>query len=150
MGSFTLPTPSSVPGGATLPEASESDFFGEDILFTDDLQVTAFGDYALVEGGVALRQAILIRLLVAPGEYATRPDFGVGIRQWVKKRLTTAEMDDVRQRIIDQLSKEDRIEKVSEVTIERNDVGDNTGIKLMVRVVALGREQTFAFPNFSE
>jgi phage baseplate assembly protein W len=143
-------SPISARGGATLQDDVELALFGEDLLFTDDLQVTASGDYALVSGMAALRQSILNRLVTAPGEYAVRPDYGVGVRKWVKKRLTRFEQDNLRQTIIEQLGQEDRIEKVNEVTVERDDIGTNTGVKISVRVTAIGREQSFAFPTFTE
>lgn len=97
MGSFTIVTPA--PPIAGLPDETALDLFGEDFLFTDDLQVTASGDYATVQGMACLRQAILNRLLTAPGEYAVHPEYGVGIRNWVKKRLTRADQDELRHQI---------------------------------------------------
>lgn len=132
------------------PNETEIDLFGVDILFEDDLQVTASGDYATVEGYKALRQAILIRLITTPGEYAVQPDFGCGVGLWVKKRMTKAERDSLRQTIIEQLSKEERIQKVEEVTVESLTSSNTTGVKISVRVTALGRENSFAFTQFSE
>lgn len=143
-------SPISARGGNSLSDEVELALFGEDLFFADDLEVTASGDYALVEGLRALRQSILNRLLTAPGEYAVRPDYGVGIRKWVKKRLTQYEIDGLRQVIIDQLSKEDRIEKINDVVVTRDDIGTNTGVKISVRVTAIGREQSFTFPTFTE
>lgn len=139
----TAPSPQS-------PIESEIDLFGVDILFTDDVQVTASGDYATVDGYEALKQAIRIRLITTPGEYAIRPDFGCGLSQWVKKRMTKAERDNLRQTIIEQLSQEERIQKVEEVTVESLTSDNTTGIKVTVRVTALGRENSFAFTTFSE
>lgn len=138
------------PGATFQPNETEIDLFGVDILFDDDLLVTASGDYALVEGYAALRQAILIRLITTPGEYAVRPDFGCGLMLWVKKRMTKAERDNLRQTIIEQLSQEERIQKVEEVTVESLTSDNTTGIKVSVRVTALGRENSFAFTTFSD
>ena len=55
--------------GSSLPTESELDFFGEDFLFTDDLQVTAYGDYALISGSAALEQAIRLFLFSADVVY---------------------------------------------------------------------------------
>lgn len=133
-----------------LPDSIESALFGEDLFFFDDLQITNAGDYATVEGVASVRQAIYNRLLTTPGEYAPYPDYGIGVRSWVKKRLTRADIDSLRTLILDQLVKEDRIERVLEVKVERDDQGDNTGIKVLIRAVVLGREQSFAFPTFTE
>lgn len=148
MPSFIVPGVTS--GSATPPNETEIDLFGVDILFEDDLQVTGSADYATVEGYAALRQAILIRLITTPGEYAVRPDFGCGISQWLKKRMTTSEQDSLRQRIIEQLSQEERIQKVEEVTVESLSLSGTTGVKITVRVSALGRENSFSFTKFSD
>jgi phage baseplate assembly protein W len=132
------------------PDQTTIDFFGVDIHFEDDLRVTASGDYATVEGYAALRQAILIRLITAPGEYAVKPDFGCGITRWVKKRMSKSDKDSLRQTIIEQLSQEERISKVEDVTVESLSLDNTTGIKVTVRVTALGKENSFAFTSFSE
>lgn len=136
--------------GINPPSETEIDLFGVDLLFDDDLQVTASGDYATVDGYRALEQAIKIRLITTPGEYATRPDFGVGLTRWLKKRMTKSERDSLRQTIIEQLAQEERISKVEDVTVESLTSGNTTGVKILVRVTALGRENSFAFTAFSE
>lgn len=146
---FTL-TSTSYAGTVAYPDPIETALFGEDLLFDDDLQLTASGDYAYVSGTAAVRQAILVRLLTAPGEYAVRPDFGVGIRSWVKKRLTVSEIDTLRQLVIDQLTKETRIERVESVIVERITTNDLTGISVKVKATIIGREQSFAYNTFSE
>lgn len=132
------------------PNETAIDLFGVDILFEDDVRVTASGDYAVVEGYAALRQAVLIRLITAPGEYAVQPDFGCGIAKWVKKRMSKSDRDSLRQTILEQLSKEERIQKVEEVTVESLTSNNTTGVKVSVRVSALGKENSFAFTTFSE
>lgn len=134
----------------SLSDSIESALFGEDLLFADDLQVTASGDYATVEGVTSVKQALLNRLLTAPGEYAPFPDYGVGIRLWIKKRLSRSDLDALRTVILDQAGNEERIERVTDVIVERDDQGDNTGIKVMIKAIVLGREQAFAYPNFTE
>lgn len=128
----------------------ERSFFGQDLLFTDDLQVSSAGDYLTVEGYDSLKQAIRNRLITAPGEYAVRPDYGVGLGKWVKRRATKSDKDALRQLIIDQLAKEDRIQKVEDVLVESLTSGNTTGIKVTIRVTALGKENSFAFTTFSE
>lgn len=148
MGDFVINTPAPSIGSA---DQAEIDFFGTDILFTNDLQVSASGDYCEIAGYAALKQAIKIRLMVAPGEYAVQPDFGVGLPLYVKRRATPSDLDDLRQKIINQLAKEDRIEKVESVTVERSDrSADLPGIKILVRVRAFGRENALVFNSYSE
>lgn len=144
----TLPSEST--GSVSVASETEIDFFGVDILFTDDIQVTASGDYATTSGFEALRQAIRIRLLTSPGEYAIHPEFGCGLRQFCKKRATQSDRDALRQTIIDQLSQEERIQNVEEVTVTSFTSGTMTGVKIFVRLTALGRENSFNLQTFAE
>jgi phage baseplate assembly protein W len=145
-----LTVPAEPTGPTQLANEAEIDFFGVDIYFSDDIQVTASGDYATVEGLAALRQAILIRLITTPGEYAIHPEFGCGLNRFVKKRATQSDRDTLRQTIIDQLSQEERISNVEEVTVESFTQGTITGVKVSIRVIALGRENSFTFQTFAE
>ncbi|SRR5260221_150630 len=149
-----MPTVLIVPGNTsttvTQPNEVEKNLFGVDILFSDDLHVTASGDYATVEGMASLRQAIFIRLMTTPGEYAVKPDFGCGLVRFVKKRASKADRDSMRQLIIEQLTQEERIQKVEDVLVESLTSGNITGVKITVKVKALGREQSFAFTQFSD
>lgn len=148
MPTIYIPTPSA--GAVEAGDETEIDLFGVDLLFTDDIQVTASGDYATIEGYDALKQAIKIRLMTSPGEYAIHPEFGCGLSRWVKKRATQSDRDTLRQTIIDQLSQEERIANVEEVTVESFTSDGATGVKVFVRVTALGRENSFAFTSFAE
>jgi phage baseplate assembly protein W len=83
--------------------------------------------------------------MTAPGEFAVRPEYGVGVRFYVKRRMGKATLDELRQRIEDQLAKEDRIERVIEAKVEAAQFGNSTGVKIYVKVQALGQEQRFSF-----
>jgi phage baseplate assembly protein W len=148
MPDILIPSPST--GPVTPANETEIDFFGVDIRFTDDLQVDASGDYATIQGLEALRQAIRIRLLTTPGEYAIHPDFGCGLRQFCKKRATQSDRDRLRQTIITELSQEERIQKVEDVTVESFTSGTMTGVKILARVIAFGRENSFAMQTFAD
>jgi phage baseplate assembly protein W len=119
--------------------------FGKDLMFTTNLHLGANGDYLTQDENEALRQAIYRRLMTAPGEFATRPEYGVGVRLYVKKRSGKANLDELRQRIEDQLAKEDRIDRVIEVKVQTATFANSTGVKIYVKVQALGQEQRFSF-----
>lgn len=140
-----LAADSSSGSGSRDGASIELALFGEDLFFDDDLQVTSSGDYAIVDGYASLRQAILNRLLTSPGEYAVFPDYGAGLKRWVKKRLNPSEVDALKQIIRDQLAREDRIENITDVSVTRDDIGTNTGLRVAIRAIAIGREQSFAF-----
>lgn len=109
---------------------------GVDIMFDGDYHLSADRDYVLVRGLAALTQWILHCLLTKPGEFTVRPGYGVGLLSFVKKRKTPSALDEIKQRIIDQLSLDDRIDEVVEIVIEDLPEPD-PGIKLLLRVRAV-------------
>lgn len=146
---FVIPAP---PFGAqTVPasdvESQQARFYGEDIWYdvsradpttgTADYVVSAAGDWSIASGLEALRQSLLRRLITAPGDWQTKPEYGVGAAQFVKRQLTPAVLAELESRIRSQFLQDDRVESVSTVNIERLDGID--GIKITVFVVAAGR-----------
>ncbi len=115
---------------------------GKDLLFDGDYGISAAGDYVLLEGIEALRQAIYRRLLTRPGEFRARPEYGVGVLDFVKKRNTLATLDELRQRVFDQLSLDDRISEVRSVVVET--IVD--GLQIGVVIEAAG--ETLRFEPF--
>jgi phage baseplate assembly protein W len=141
--SWTLPASSQQTGSA---EEQSAILLGKDILFDGDFRVSATGDYILLEGKEALRQAIYRRLLTRPGEYRARPEYGVGVLDFVKRRRVQSTLDELRQRVVDQLSLDSRISEVVDV------VGENIddGFKLLIIVRVAGETLQFAPFNFTE
>src|ERR1700760_714542 len=99
--SFIIPSP---PNGYVGTPASDTatqqaNFYGSDIWFDlatpdntgqADYVITPAGDFQMATGLQALQQALLRRLLTAPGEWQTLPDYGVGATQYVKAQNTPA------------------------------------------------------------
>lgn len=147
-------TPISAQTSPVFDDATEAALFGEDLLFINgDLQVTASGDYATVTGLASLKQAITNRLLTAPGDYALRPTYGVGVMLWVKKRIVKSELDALTNAIIAQLAQEDRIAPNPTVLVSSvflsGPQGDVPGITVQITILALGNYNTFNF-TFSQ
>lgn len=136
-----LPTPGTV-------QASDERLrlLGKDIYFDGDYSVNGAGDYALLEGVDALRQAIYHRLITRPGEFRLRPTYGVGVSKFVKKRRIQAELDDLKGKIVDQLSLDPRVDEVVNVTVERID----DGVKIGLIVRAAGDTLKFRPFQFNE
>lgn len=148
----TWPLDPGIPGlniQGSDPSADQLDVYGKDLLFTDDLQITAAGDYEIVEGFENLRRAILRRLLVSPNEYKLNPAYGVGIQRYVKKLQTKANLDALRHAIVDNLSRERRLDRVVSVGVGATFFGENPGIVVTVHAVALGRDHRFQPFNFT-
>lgn len=84
-----------------------------------DYSVTPAGDWLPVSGDEALRQSLLRRFITNPGEWLTKPDYGAGGRAFLKAKGTKSERDAFAQRLRAQALKDDRVEKVGEVAVER-------------------------------
>jgi phage baseplate assembly protein W len=139
--SWTVPAPGAA---ATLDEAL-SQLFGQDLMYDNDLHLDSAGDYLLLDGKAALKQALYHRLMVSPGEYALRPEYGAGLARLVKRRMSRSELDGIEQRIVEQLSRDDRIERVIEVKAESYSIGDKPGLKVYVKILVVGQEIRLPF-----
>lgn len=137
-------------GGVAPPTAEEADFYGRDLYFDGDLEVSAAGDYATVDGVENLRRSVLRRLMVRPGEYRLRPDYGVGLPLYVKKRLTDSVRSELRDRIVAQLKRDARIEKVIEVSVSNETFNNVTYLRVLVRVQSRGKRVDFEPFLFSQ
>lgn len=122
---------------AGVLEGQKDLLLGKDILFDGDLRLNSAGDYVLLSGLEAVRQSIYRRLLTRPGEYRVRPEYGVGVMEFVKKRRTRSTFDVLRQRVVDQLSFDTRIDEVVDVVIDNIEDGIKIGIVIRVNGEAL-------------
>lgn len=139
--SWTLPAPASVaPAGPGNDQKLV--LLGKDIFFNGDYDVTPAGDYVLLEGIEAVRQAIYRRLMTRPGEYKLRPEYGVGVMDFVKRRRLASTTDELRQRIVDQLSLDSRIEEVVGIGVET--ITDGLKVKVVIRLAG----ETLKFEPF--
>jgi hypothetical protein len=136
--------PSPVP--ETASEEQKLLLYGKDIFFNGDFDVGPNGDYVLLSGKEAMRQAIYRRLMTRPGEYKLRPEYGVGVQDFVKKRRLASTLDELRQRTIDQLSLDTRISEVVDIGVDLID----DGIQLKVAVRLAGETLRFEPFNFTE
>jgi phage baseplate assembly protein W len=112
--------------------------FGRDLFFDGDTRTTPAGDWLLVDGREALRQALIRRVLTNPGEWKTLPDYGAGARMFVKAKDTRAARDELVSRIRGQLAAETRVGSVDQVAIERTPDG---ALKVAVTVTPAGRAE---------
>ncbi len=138
--------PASAPGATTAVENEQLRLLGKDIKFDGDKHVSPSGDYVLVEGMAAMRQSIYHRLITKPGEYARNPGYGVGIQLYVKRRRTPSVLDELHNRIVDQLSLDPRIEEVVALRVER--ITD--GIRVAIKITVAGRTLEFRPFEFTE
>lgn len=137
---FLVPGESSV---AVVTPGATSELLGEDIHFTNDFQTTGDGDYQIDVDAEVIRQAVYRRLITRPGGYALRPEYGCGVLEAVKKKMTKSSLDQLHQRILDNLAQETRIERVVEVVLTRTNSGATPILKIYVKVRIAGRELSF-------
>lgn len=137
---YTLPGTTSQPIDPQRAKARDR-LFGRDIWFDVtreriDRVVTAKGDWKLVDGVEALRQSLIRRIITNPGEWQTKPDYGVGARLFVKQRMTSTVIADLQTRIRSQMLKDARVDRVDQVIVERS----NGVLHIVVTIVAKGRD----------
>lgn len=148
--SFLLPDP---PNGYQEVPSSEiatqgARFFGVDIwldVAAPDVTLgqaayvtTAAGDWAVARGREALRQSLNRRIITNPGEWATKPEYGVGARQFVKRLNTPGVRAELEARIREQFLRDVRVQSVDLVTL--TELADGSpGIIVQVHVTPRGR-----------
>lgn len=147
MSEFSWPAPESTTAAqapAVVAE-TERDAYGVDILFNGDKRLNAKGDYILTTGVDNLKARIFRRLITNPGEYKPFPNYGVGVERYVKKRMSQSVIDSLKLDIVRNLESDNKIEEVKEVNVEKTTFGNDTGLKIFVSVVSLGKERQFSY-----
>lgn len=138
--SWTVPPGTSSASGVTAA-ADLATVKARDIYFDGDLHVTPDGDWMTVEGVEAMRQAIYRRLMTSPGEFAFRPDYGIGVPDYVKEESSQSTLDELASKIKGQLLRDRRIEAVSVALKFADDV-------LIVTIAARINGKTLNFEPF--
>ena len=151
--SFTITDPPSGYQGTPESEqqAQDARFYGVDVwlnVAAPDVTLgqaryvtTASGDWAVARGREALRQSLLRRLITNPGDWQTKPNYGVGARQYVKAKNTRSARAELESRIRAQFALDVRVHSVDIVTITPLDDG-SPGVKISVLVTPRGRLRT--------
>lgn len=129
---------------------AQAEVTGEDLLFTDDFQLTADGDYVSVTGDLLVRQMVYNRLLTVPGEYKLHPDYGVGLPKWVKRTASAADLAELKQRIIEQLTEDSAVEQVVGVDVQWVTYGTQLVLRVTVTVKVLTRTIALEPFDFAE
>lgn len=142
--SWTMPPEPPTPIGP-LP----SPLGGADVLFVaGDLVVSAAGDWATVEGLDAIRQSVLGEAQTDTGELVFREDYGMGIVQAIKAALSQSRIDERRQRLLERLEANERIERVREATLERVEIDGRVGLQVVIRADGRGDQELRLAPIF--
>lgn len=129
---YTIATPTSPAVEAPISEVDK--LFGRDVYMALDTATSPAGDWTLVEGEEALKQSLRHRTVTNPGEFRTRPDYGVGAGMYVRARQTQATRAELAGRIRQQYLRDQRVLAVEDVAMEWSD----GLLKLAVGVTAKG------------
>ena len=121
-----------------IAREAQRDLWGEEILFDTDLQLAPNGDYILVAGMAAVRQAIRIRLVTRPGELPWAPDFGCGVLDYLGETGTASKLAELRGRIRDQLLQDPRLSSISDVEATDSVINGARVLKISIRAQAAG------------
>lgn len=121
-----------------IAREAQRDLWGEEILFDTDLQLAPNGDYILVAGMAAVRQAIRIRLVTRPGELPWAPDFGCGVLDYLGETNTSSKLAELRGRIRDQLLQDPRLSSITDVGATVETINSQRVLKISIRAAAAG------------
>ncbi len=122
---------------------TETRALGRDIKYSgENFEVTADGDYLMVEGPPALRQAVYWCLITNPGDYKLRPRYGVGIERFVGRPLTISNKEEIKELLRLNLLQMRRIEEVSQIAVENG--ADNNSLFIHLTIRAAGRVVRFS------
>lgn len=139
MSYLSFDVPSSVATSGTSPTQEDLDnraLFGRDFYYDVregthvDLHVTKAGDWLVVTGIDAMTQSLIRRMITDPGEWAYLPDYGAGMRSFVKQPKSVANLAEMQERCKAQAMRDRRVKSVS-ATLELFD----GGVKLLLSVV---------------
>lgn len=120
---------------------------GRDILFDRDYHVTPSGDWQTVEGLAAIRQWIYHCLITSPGEFRARPDYGCGVKRYVKEEKTAALKAQLKTTIRTQLLRNRKLQDVV-VTVDELSVAVAGAQGLLVGVGVTVKGQALNIGSF--
>lgn len=137
---ITRPAPAGSPGRPSVDVRARQ--LGKDIAFDEDFHVGPHGDWQTVEGVELIRQAVFHRLITSPGEFAARPEYGVGIEACVKEEMTEAVLAELKTKIRTQLLQDRRISRCDVALKEFDDSG--AGVEVTISLISSGQALTLA------
>lgn len=98
-----------------------------------DLVLTSSGDLELVAGAENMAQGTLLKLSYEPGEVMRYPEIGTGLV--IGKKFPAVE--DIKDRIVNSLLQDSRIQRVSDLSLIRDNSGLSVSFKIHVKQIDL-------------
>jgi phage baseplate assembly protein W len=92
-----------------------------DLRFGEDFSITPQGDFALIEGVDNVKQALLHRLLTTKGTLVHRPEYGVGIKNYLGAPLDFETQRQLAVQMQAQFLNDLRVAGVNTIQIEQDE-----------------------------
>jgi len=128
---------------ATIDEVLKTD-----IALIGDMQKAPDGDYQTISGLNNIRQALFRRLLASQGSLVHRPDYGVGIKDFLNAPSSLSNQRALALRVQEQFEQDSRVEEVVGLRFDQDDdVPEKFTIFVKVRVAGFG-EPELSFQPF--
>lgn len=125
-----------------------NDILLRDLKHLRDLQ-DENGDLITIEGIENIRLALLHRLVTRPGTLIHRPEYGVGIQDFLNAPNTIDNQRTIATRIAENFARDPRVAEVSAVSVEPN--SNPELVRIIVKVRIIGRqEQSLEFIPFGQ
>ncbi len=119
--------------------ATAEEIYGLDLAFSNDYQVSASGDMQTISGQNNIREALIRRTVTQPGSLIHRPDYGVGIKDFLNALNSLDNQRELANRIKVQWEQDPRVVEVIGVRLLiEDDTPEKIEIGVRVNLVGLG------------
>lgn len=112
----------------------------KDIALIKDMQRAPDGDLQSITGLRNIRQALFRRLLVTPGTLVHRPDYGVGIKNFLNAPNSLDQQRKLALRVKEQFERDPRVDEVVSLSFDVDDI-DPSKFTINVRVRVRGYDE---------
>lgn len=131
--------------------ATINEFYGLDIEHRDDfIREEGAGDINTIEGLENVKEALRRRLITRPGEVVHRPEYGVGLPDYLNAPATLPVKQALAAKIATQFARDPRVQEILGIQMETTDFSpDKTVITVRVKLVGYG-EQAVSFIAFGD
>ena len=100
-----------------------------------DFRLSPVGDLGLIDAEANVRQAVYHRIITSPGSVAYRPDYGVGLKDFMGAPNKISIQATLFNRLLDSFREEPRVERLESLSVD--EVNDNY-IRVTVKYLPVG------------
>ncbi len=127
--------------------ASADELYGKDVAFKSDFVRSATGDLDTIDGLSNLKEALIRRVLTQPGSIIHRPDYGVGLKNYLNGLNSISTQQKLALKIQEQVEKDERVEQFLGLRVEESEAIEGK-VVLTIRVKPVGySEQSIVIPQ---